>query len=73
MNAIILRMLKNIGMGLIAKPMLFWGARLVSKSSENLIDDNVVDVLEHAYDGDMEKLEASLKKTLEQIQIELKG
>lgn len=71
MKLILIRILKNIGMALIAKPMLFWGARMVSKSSDNLVDDNIIDVVESAYDGDLEKLERSLKATLTEIQKEI--
>lgn len=72
-TAMILRILKNIGMALIAKPMVFFGLRLVSKSTTNLVDDKVIDVVESAYDGDMVKLESSLKSALEEIQKELKN
>lgn len=72
MKLILVKILKNIGTTLIARPMIFWGARLAAKSTDNLIDDNVINVLENAYDSDINKLEASLKTTLSEIQKELK-
>lgn len=68
MNFILMRILKNIGLALIAKPMVFFGLRIVSKSTTNLVDDNVVNVVEAAYDGDMDKLEVSLKASLSEVQ-----
>lgn len=71
MKMIVMRILKNIGLALIAKPMVFFGLRMVSKSTTNLVDDRVIDVVEHAYDGDVVKLEASLKAALVEIQKEI--
>lgn len=71
MKMILMKILKNIGLALIAKPMVFFGLRMVSKSTTNLVDDRVIDVVEHAYDGDVEKLEASLKAALIEIQKEI--
>lgn len=70
-TAIILRILKNIGLALIAKPMIFWGLRLGAKSTTNLVDDKIINLVENAYDGDMVKLEVSLKEALTEIQKEL--
>jgi Na+/phosphate symporter len=72
MKFIFMRILKNIGLALIAKPMVFFGLRLISKSTTNLVDDKIIDVVENAYDGDMVKLELSLKSALGEIQKELK-
>lgn len=71
MKLILMKILKNIGLALIAKPMVFFGLRMVSKSTANLIDDKIIDVVEHAYDGDVVKLEASLKSALIEIQKEI--
>lgn len=71
MKVILMKILKNIGLALIAKPMVFFSLRMVSKSTTNLVDDRVIDVVEHAYDGDVVKLEASLKAALIEIQKEI--
>lgn len=71
MKMILMKILKNIGLALIAKPMVFFSLRMVSKSTTNLVDDKVIDVVEHAYDGDIVKLEASLKSALIEIQKEI--
>lgn len=62
MSAILLQILKSIGVSLLAKPMLFWGARLAARNTDTPFDDELINLVEAGYDGDTEKMQAAIKE-----------
>lgn len=62
MQAIIMKILKSIGMALFAKPVIFWAIRTFwSDRTEGKIDDKFVDLAEAALDQDEVKIVEAFK------------
>lgn len=72
MKAMMLKMLKTMFVASFARPMFFALARFFARQTDTLIDDRIVEVTEHAVNGDIEKTREALLKTLAQVEIEYK-
>lgn len=56
MKYIIIKILKNLGTMFLTKKVVLWALRLAAKSTKNKIDDNVINIVEAAYDNNPQKL-----------------
>lgn len=56
-----------IGM-LMTKAMILWGLKFAAKQTKNKIDDDIVLLVEGAYDNDEEKVRAAIEALAAEIQ-----
>lgn len=60
MQTLLITMLKNIGQALTLKFIISRILKIYTKSTKNLVDDNVVALVEGSLDGDIEKMQAAI-------------
>lgn len=63
--------LKKIGQNLLImalnKTVILWALRLAAKQTDNKIDDNVIEVVDAAYEADTERLKASVENIVKEL------
>ena len=60
MQTLLITMLKNIGQALTLKFIISRILKIYTKSTKNLVDDNVVALVEGSLDGDIEKMQVAI-------------
>lgn len=63
--------LKQIGQNLLImalnKTVILWALRLAAKQTDNKIDDNVIEVVDAAYEADTERLKSSVENIVKEL------
>lgn len=57
----------NVAKMLVSKKMVYWTLETWAKNTDNKIDDNVVLIVEGAYDADTEKLKLGVEGLLAEM------
>lgn len=60
MQALLIKIVKNIGIAFLGKKVILALLRLYVDSTKNLLDDNSLDIVEGAIDGDIEKTQKAI-------------
>ena len=68
MIGVVIGLFKTVGLNLfsmlLGPKMIIWTLRLASKASDNDVDDNIVDLVEAAYEKDTVKVKSSASKLM---------
>lgn len=67
MKLFIMRILKNLGGMILTKKVIVWALTLAASKTTNKIDDNIIKLVEAAYDNDPEGVMKSTQIIVEEL------